>query len=135
VISGFRRSADKSCAYRGIIQHQTVILYRRFGTMYRSHLQGPRSPKRVEVVEKSRDLRSPGVLHSSEWYSFTDVLGQRIGPIFKGQEVRSLKFQFCMEFLEAHVKAQPYFAKQAPEGYVCQSVSQSVSQFSCYFTP
>jgi hypothetical protein len=34
----------------------------------------------------SWDLRPSGILHSVEWYSFTDVSGQRIVPFGKGQE-------------------------------------------------
>jgi hypothetical protein len=33
------------------------------------------------------DLHSSGVLRSVKWQFFTDVTGQPIGPIFKGQEV------------------------------------------------
>jgi hypothetical protein len=33
-------------------------------------------------------LRSSGILHSVEWYFCTDVSGQPIVPIFKGQEVQ-----------------------------------------------
>jgi hypothetical protein len=33
-----------------------------------------------------RDVPSSGILRSIEWQSFTDVSGQHIGPIFKGQE-------------------------------------------------
>jgi hypothetical protein len=31
------------------------------------------------------DLRYSGILGSVKWQSFTDVSGQHIGPIFKGQ--------------------------------------------------
>jgi hypothetical protein len=41
--SSFLRSA----LFWGITQHRVVILYRRFGTTYWSHLQGSRSPRRV----------------------------------------------------------------------------------------
>jgi hypothetical protein len=41
----------------------------------------------------SWDLRSSGVLRSVEWQSFTDVSGERIGPIFKGQEVQEEKMR------------------------------------------
>jgi hypothetical protein len=32
------------------------------------------------------DLRSSGILRGVAWYLFTDVSGQRIGPVFKDQE-------------------------------------------------
>jgi hypothetical protein len=32
------------------------------------------------------DLRSSGILCGVVWYLFNDISGQRIGPIFKGQE-------------------------------------------------
>jgi hypothetical protein len=34
------------------------------------------------------DLRSSGMLRSTDWYLVTDVSGQPIGAIFKGQEVQ-----------------------------------------------
>jgi hypothetical protein len=34
------------------------------------------------------DLRSSGILRSDEFYFCTDVSGQPIGPVFKGQEVQ-----------------------------------------------
>jgi hypothetical protein len=37
----------RSALFWGIRQHRMVILCRRFGTTYRSHLQGSRSPRRV----------------------------------------------------------------------------------------
>jgi hypothetical protein len=43
VISGFRRDADEICAFM-------VILYRRFGTIYRVHLQGSRKLSRVGPI-------------------------------------------------------------------------------------
>jgi hypothetical protein len=46
VISGFRRDVDEICALMDITQRRMVILYRRFGTTYRSHLQGSKSPRR-----------------------------------------------------------------------------------------
>jgi hypothetical protein len=38
------------------------------------------------------DLLSSGILRSVECESFTDVSGQRIGPMFKGQEVQAFSF-------------------------------------------
>jgi hypothetical protein len=35
-------------------------------------------------------MRSPAILRSVEWYFHTDVSGQNIGPIFKGQIVLGL---------------------------------------------
>jgi hypothetical protein len=43
-------------------------------------------------------MYSSGILRRVEWYFFTDVSGQRIGPIFKGQEVQEKKF-FSLDFL------------------------------------
>jgi hypothetical protein len=43
VISGFRRNFYEICVFCDITQRRVVILYRRFGTTYQSHLQGPRS--------------------------------------------------------------------------------------------
>jgi hypothetical protein len=37
----------RSALFWGITQRRMVILYRRFGTTYRSYLQGSRNPKRV----------------------------------------------------------------------------------------
>jgi hypothetical protein len=42
----------RSALFWGITQRRMVILYRSFGTKYRSHLQGSRSPR------KKRELRS-----------------------------------------------------------------------------
>jgi hypothetical protein len=33
-----------SALFRDMMQRTVIILYRRFGTTYRSHLQGPRNP-------------------------------------------------------------------------------------------
>jgi hypothetical protein len=41
VISGFRREVDENCALLGCYSASSVIYYRRFGTIYRSYLQGP----------------------------------------------------------------------------------------------
>ena len=70
-----------------------------------------------------RDLRSSGILRSVEWYFCTDVSGQPIGPIFKGQQVQNYtqrrvishtsadliysaaedwKLKFITEFTKAH---------------------------------
>ena len=35
-----------------------------------------------------RDLCCSGILHSVEWSSVTDVSGQSVGPIFKGQAIQ-----------------------------------------------
>jgi hypothetical protein len=40
------------------------------------------------IMKGWTDLRSSGVLRSVERWSFSDVLVQRIGPIFKGHEVQ-----------------------------------------------
>jgi hypothetical protein len=37
---------------------------------------------------KWSNLRSSGILRSVVWYLFSDVSGQRIDPLFKGQEVQ-----------------------------------------------
>ena len=43
MISGFRREIDEICSlFWEITQRVVVSLYRRFGTNYRSHLQGSR---------------------------------------------------------------------------------------------
>jgi hypothetical protein len=42
VISGLRCDVDEIW---DTTQHWVVVLYRRFGTTYRAHLQGPRSPR------------------------------------------------------------------------------------------
>jgi hypothetical protein len=38
----------RSALFWGITQRRVVILYRRFGTTYQSHVQGSRSPRRVQ---------------------------------------------------------------------------------------
>ena len=43
-------------------------------------------PARFKEME-IRHLRSTGILRSIEWYLFSDVSGQPIGPIFKGKEL------------------------------------------------
>ena len=45
VISGFRRDVDEICAHLRYYADRVVILYRRFGTTYRSHLKRSRSPR------------------------------------------------------------------------------------------
>jgi hypothetical protein len=48
MISGFRRDVDEICVFWGITQRRVVIVYRRFGTTYRSHLHGSCNPSRKE---------------------------------------------------------------------------------------
>jgi hypothetical protein len=43
VISGFRRDVHEICAVLGYYAAYSVVLYRRFGTTYQSHLQESRS--------------------------------------------------------------------------------------------
>jgi hypothetical protein len=38
-----------------------------------------------KVQGSSRNLRSSGLLHGVVWKFFTDVSGQRFGPVFRGQ--------------------------------------------------
>jgi hypothetical protein len=40
----------RSARFWGITQRRVVILYRRFGTTYRSHIQGSRRARRVEIL-------------------------------------------------------------------------------------
>ena len=47
VISGFRRKVDELCALLGCLYRVVVIPCRRFGTTYRSHLQGSINPTRL----------------------------------------------------------------------------------------
>ena len=61
------------------------------------------------------DLRFYGILRSVEWWSFTDVSGQRVGPIFKGQEVQGEKntpeerrSQQCVFSLETTIRTLLY---------------------------
>jgi hypothetical protein len=37
----------------------------------------------ISGFRREVDMRSFEVLRGIEWYSFTDVSGQRVGPIFK----------------------------------------------------
>jgi hypothetical protein len=60
----------RSALFWGIMQRQMAILYRRFGTAYRPHIQGFRSPKSL--------------------LDFADVSGQHIGPILKGRKVQKV---------------------------------------------
>ena len=46
LFSGFRRDVNEICDLLGYTQRRMVILYRRFETTYRSHLQGSRSQRR-----------------------------------------------------------------------------------------
>jgi hypothetical protein len=43
LMSGFRRDVMKSAVFWGITRCRVVIVYRRFGTTYRSHLPGQES--------------------------------------------------------------------------------------------
>jgi hypothetical protein len=50
--SMYNRSEIIPCFWRSVLfwditQHRMTILYGHFGTMYRSHLQGSRSPRRI----------------------------------------------------------------------------------------
>jgi hypothetical protein len=55
----------RSALFWGITQRRVVILYWRFGTTYRSHLQGPKSPRRVYVDFLTLDM--------------TDTLSRNVG--------------------------------------------------------
>jgi hypothetical protein len=58
------------------------------------------------------DMCSSGILCSVEWEYFTDVSGQRIGPIFKGQDVHDyLTFEDGTDTLYRNVgKGLPFDA-------------------------
>jgi len=56
-----------------------VDSYRRCGTTYRSHLQGPNEGQLT--FRDKLSVPSSG----AKWRSVTDVSGQPIGPIFRGQ--------------------------------------------------
>lgn len=43
----------------------------------------------IAVSTLKQKLRYSGLLHSEQWQLLADVLGQPIGPVFKGQEDRS----------------------------------------------
>jgi hypothetical protein len=45
LISGFHSDINDIALFWDITQRRVVIIYRRFGTTYGSHLQGSRSPK------------------------------------------------------------------------------------------
>jgi hypothetical protein len=61
---------------------KTVIL--KLVWTVRNHLRRPYGlNKRVSI----RGLRSSGMLRSVDWWLFTDVSGQPMGPIFNGQAV------------------------------------------------
>ena len=40
----------RSALFCNIMQRRVIIPYRRFGTTYQYHLQGPRSPKRIHFL-------------------------------------------------------------------------------------
>jgi len=74
--------------------------------LYRDQLHKPcemcvtvRLPRRCKW-----DLRSFGILHSVEWQFATDVSGQPIGPIFKGQAVQ----EECQEHLGTQCVTRGY---------------------------
>jgi len=51
----------------------------------------------IAIFERdSREVRSSGILHSIYAYLGTDVKGQTIGPIFKGQPVQACLAFFCI---------------------------------------
>jgi hypothetical protein len=51
MIAGFRRDIDICTLLRYITQRWVVVLYRRFGTTYRSHLQGSKSPSLLGILD------------------------------------------------------------------------------------
>jgi len=52
MISGFRRGVNKIVGFLGFYTAYFVVIYRRFGTTYRSHFQGSGSPRRTFFIEK-----------------------------------------------------------------------------------
>jgi hypothetical protein len=48
VISHMKMFKIRSALFWGIMQRRVVIIYRRFGATYRSHLQGSRNPLSLE---------------------------------------------------------------------------------------
>ena len=69
-----------------------VISYRRFGTNYRSHLNGSRV--RCNFLPTFRDnLFIPSTGVKNLWSILTDVSGQTIGHIFTGQESVVISYQ------------------------------------------
>ena len=51
------------------------------------HFRKYSTEKHVNKTHR-RNLRSSGILRNAQWQFFTDVSGQPIGPIFKGQRSR-----------------------------------------------
>jgi hypothetical protein len=86
----------RSALFRGITQRRVVILYRRFGTTYLSHLRGSRSPRRVPTFRNNVSVTSSRVKDSKK---STDVSGQRIYRIFKGQEFQEEYRRFGTTYL------------------------------------
>jgi hypothetical protein len=54
LISGSAAMFMRSALFWEIMERRAVIVYRRFGTKYRSHLQGSRSPRRTNIPEERR---------------------------------------------------------------------------------
>jgi hypothetical protein len=65
----------KTAVFWGITLRRVVIVYRRFGTTYRSHPYG------------SYRVRIGKLLRGVVWEIFNDVSGQRIGPNLTGHRV------------------------------------------------
>jgi len=71
---------------------------------------GPRAGLDTEEKRKTfypRDLYSSGMLRSVIWYFVTEVSGQTIGTIFKGQAVEVYFFDInkCFMFMEPEFTA------------------------------
>jgi len=69
------------------------------------------------------ELCSSGLLHSEFWQFLTDVLGQPIGPIFKGQE------SFCREVDES-CTLLGYYALEDRTDRLFQNVSKKLPLLS-----
>jgi hypothetical protein len=68
VISGFRRDIDETVIFWDITQRRVVIVYRRFGTTYRSHLIGLLDPQNyndtMRNIPKARRCQAENVMES-----------------------------------------------------------------------
>jgi hypothetical protein len=64
----------RSALFWGVTQSRVVIFYRLFGTTYRSHIQGSRSPRRKKYPQKSADLNGEVLKNLFKTASFTSCM-------------------------------------------------------------
>ena len=87
----------RSALFWLITQHRVAIPYRRFGTAYRSHLQGSRNPRRKSSWNLKMELKGcPEMLVMN--YHFKPQISQKSADLEEQNTSTQLSLLVCLQF-------------------------------------